>query len=268
MHIYRSLPNQPGAGGCGGGGNGQGNVPDDLRPDPNTTPEELKNLEETQERVRSRAKQIREIQKARGVGTGDLLEVIDQLLHPKINWRKILENALVISLRDSYRGNWVKPRPTSWFFEYVSPGEFNEGKTNILIGIDTSGSISQEELQYYYGGIKQLMEDYEEEIGKVWLIQHDFEITYREEIDISQEEALPERIEIHGRGGTSHGWLPKVVEEIEEDDEEIGLIILLTDAESDLEQLDWPELPVVILSTGKEDLNLPPQVQIIPLLSP
>jgi predicted metal-dependent peptidase len=232
---------------------------------------DIEKAKEATEKARHRGRVVREHQRetGRGTGSGGLAEVLDRLLYPPVDWEKLLEDALTTALaKDEEEIKWANPKPYGWSFGVVLPGAGDKELIGpVVFGIDTSGSIGTEELSYFFGAVKNLLEDYDNVVEKVIVIQHDYDVQKTEEFEDFTD--LPEQIEAVGRGGTSHKWLEKVIPELLENEQHPSLVILLTDAESDLEQVDWQNkvpVPTVILTTSREPKIDIPWVKTIKLL--
>jgi len=201
------------------GGAAQGN----MQGDNHTTWEEFNNLSEAekkmiQKQAEYQIQQTASTVKSRGTIPGELEELIHRLLNPeppKFDWRgylrrfagggtKIYTKKLRRKLNKRYEEN---------------PGLKIKPKRHVLVGIDTSGSVSSEELVEFFGEIEHINKTGTD----ITVVQCDTEI-----VDISPYKKGVEH-KIHGRGGTS---FTPVVDHFNKDIRKYSCLIYLTDGEA------------------------------------
>ena len=201
-----------------GKGSGEG-----MQGDNHTTWEEFNNLSEAekkmiQKQAEYQIQQTASTVKSRGNIPGELQELIHRLLNPeppKFDWRgylrrfagggtKIYTKKLKRKLNKRYEEN---------------PGLKIKPKRHVLVGIDTSGSVSSEELVEFFGEIEHINKTGTD----ITVIQCDTEI-----VDISPYKKGVEH-KIHGRGGTS---FTPVVDYFNKDIRKYSCLIYLTDGEA------------------------------------
>jgi len=222
---------------------------------------EFEEAKEAHERAKTTARIARDAQKSRGAGSSPLEEVLDEILRPKLPWHKLLEKAIALKMVKSNSTTWVKPK---WYLGTVVPlpGVGDEEKFKIAMVIDTSGSISLPELKKFKGAVAEALE--EDLVEEIIELQHTDKLTAinrytPEEFDIENSDLL----KVAEVGGTSHeevfNWLEQNIEE-----EQIGLVVMLTDAYSDIEELvnsgkySWyTYTPCIVVTTGRELKNVP-----------
>ncbi len=125
----------------------------------------------------------------------------------------------------------------------------------ICISIDTSGSMTTQDLQKGLGVIKGIMDHSE----KVQIIYHDygihkileFETTYFNILEIGK---------INGRGGTSHEEVFNYLQKKYDEEADISIYISFSDLESDIDEIwnkyTWHKhIPNVFISTTNIHLN-------------
>lgn len=120
---------------------------EDLNSFPNITDENLKELIKGQIEH-----QIKEVAKAAGKVPGELQETLDRILTikpPVYNWKRAFRRLLGNSYNIATK---MTRRKESMRFE-GNPGIKFKKKSSILIGIDTSGSVSEKELQDFFSEI-------------------------------------------------------------------------------------------------------------------
>lgn len=212
------------------------------------------------QRLRNLARALKEAMKGRGSMPAGLEEIINKLTEVKLPWDEILEKAIRNIMVESEYRTWARPNV---YLRNVAkkvgiaglPGYGDEPTANhLVIVLDTSGSISREELQKFLYVISESLQYFK----KVTRIEHDAEIqAIKEYEEYDFDELDKDFFEIHGCGGTSHKPVFDWIEEkfLEED---ISLVIFLTDYYSDAEEIkdkyEWiREIPIIwIVSSSKE----------------
>ena len=130
-----------------------------------------------------------------GNNSSSLEEVVNKLLKSRLDWKKVVRKHLVdIKSKDI---TFNKPDKRMYYQKAIYPGNegIKKGLENIYIAIDTSGSISKEQLSTFYYQIKKLLDSYN--VGAT-IIQFDTEIRKIDKLN----KAFNADIDIHGRGGT------------------------------------------------------------------
>lgn len=132
-----------------------------------------------------------QVSKQRGTIPGELSEIIQKLQNPKpevFNWksyfRRMLGSIYDINVKST------RKRPSKRFEE--SSGIKHKKKVSILVAVDTSGSVSTNELEEFFNEINYIYKAG----ARVTIIQCDTQINSVSEYD---GKTLPE---IKGRGGT------------------------------------------------------------------
>jgi predicted metal-dependent peptidase len=158
------------------------------------------------------------VEKSRGTIPGEfagILERINDLEEPKFDWRGYLRrfvggsmNVYTKKLRRKFNKRFEE-----------NPGLKIKKKKHILVGIDTSGSVSNEELLEFMDQIDHIHNTGAE----VTILQCDSAISHMESYKRGSE------IHIHGRGGTS---FDPIVEYYNENLNKYTCLIYLTDGEA------------------------------------
>lgn len=134
-------------------GNGEGS--------PKYTKEELKEIKDSIKESMLSAAQ------AAGAGKvpGEIQRIIKQFTEPKMNWREILQQQIQSTVKNDY--SFTRPSRKS-AFGAVIPGTINEETIDICIGLDTSGSIGDDQLMDFLGEVQSIMNQYNDYQIKVW----------------------------------------------------------------------------------------------------
>ncbi|MBU5682670.1 MAG: hypothetical protein KQA34_03095 [Candidatus Aenigmarchaeota archaeon] len=168
-------------------------------------------------------------EKIRGLDSlGEMLKA--KLLKAKVNWYEILRNVLYDISYKVKDYSFRKISKKSYAINVVLPGQIREEEINLNIVIDTSGSISEEELSKFISEVKNLVEQFEIG-GKIYV--HDAKILYKDDIRNVKEDFNVLLKNLKGGGGTSH---KEVFEDIRK---QFGRVIniIFTDGYSDLEEI-------------------------------
>jgi predicted metal-dependent peptidase len=91
---------------------------------------------------------------------GGVKRLIKALTEPVMNWRELLEQQMQSTIKNDF--TWLRPSRRSWHLDAIMPGmKFGE-QIDVVVGIDTSGSITDKDLQIFLSEIKGIMESYDE----------------------------------------------------------------------------------------------------------
>lgn len=161
---------------------------------------------------------------------GEIEVYIDKFLNPKLPWQIILQNFFTELVEDDYSYRKINRRYSDPILPTISDGE---GLSNLLYFIDTSGSITEQEILRVNSEIKYIKEQLNPE--KLTVIQFDTEIR---NIRVFEKDDPFSEIYMVGRGGTS---LIEVYEYIKNNPADAAIIF------SDLyvTPMDDPGIPVV-----------------------
>jgi len=126
---------------------------------------------------------------------GEITRMIDDLINPKLDWRQLLQRYLTARTKTDY--SWARPNKRFMPKHYL-PSLYSETIGEITIAIDTSGSITQEELTEILTEIEGIRETYKP--PKLTLIDCDYKIHGIHDLD---EFTDIHNIKFKGDGGTS-----------------------------------------------------------------
>ena len=163
---------------------------------------------------------IREAEQARSWGSlpGSLVAQILATLKPKLDYRKVLRGFRTSIL--SSRRELTRMKPSRRYgFDFM--GSRHRLRTRLLVAVDVSGSIHDEELQKAFSVVNRL---FQYGIESIDVVQFDTELTG----PVTTFQKRRRRVEITGRGGTRFDPVLRYIDEHREYD---GLIIV-TDGEA------------------------------------
>jgi predicted metal-dependent peptidase len=187
--------------------------------------------------------------KMRGLLPVGVDSLIGDILDPKISWKQYLLKYVKSSL--PYDITFSKPNKKFLSQGIILPGVVKENM-DIVIALDTSGSISDTELQDFLTEMKGIARSHNN--VKMTVIQADAEV--QDVCDITSR-SVGELLDfkLKGRGGTSH---KPVFKYIEENIVRCKLLVAFTDGYSDIQDLERPAYNVMwaVTKGGKsEDMH-------------
>jgi predicted metal-dependent peptidase len=145
-HKYPTLPQQLDEGGSGAG------TPKDYELDPQDKDQPGASEAQIRARMEETARQIKEHAKNRGTVPADLVEIAEQILNPKINWRQLLAHLIRKSRTNAARGKedytFLYPnRRGEAYHPFVIPSMVQYDANAVAAVLDTSGSMSMAEIE-------------------------------------------------------------------------------------------------------------------------
>ncbi|KXB05388.1 hypothetical protein AKJ51_05095 [candidate division MSBL1 archaeon SCGC-AAA382A20] len=172
-----------------------------------------------------------------------LERLVDEILEPSLNWRRILRRYILQHEREDY--DWLKPdrRLLQYGVYYPSP---NSEIIDIAIAVDTSGSIEDEDIEKFLSEIKGILES--ARTYRARLLACDAKI--HSDITKNQEEGFDvgKTVDdfsksLKGRGGTKYSPVFDTL-----DDERIKVLVYLTDGKCS-EDIEKPKYDVIWVLT-------------------
>ena len=174
-----------------GEGDGDGDKPGNGRP--KLTKEEKKAIrDEIKEAVLAAAN-------AAGAGNvpGNVKRMIKDLTAPVVNWRELLQQQIQSIIKSDY--TWARPSRRGWHMDAVMPGMKPQTTIDVCVAIDTSGSISNEDLKLFLSEVKGIMETYED--YRIHILTWDTEVYNPQQFNSDDGTDITE-YEPGGGGGT------------------------------------------------------------------
>jgi len=133
--------------------------------------------------------------KQQGEIPGEVARMIDDLINPKLDWKQLLDR--YVSERSKNDFTWMRPNKRFMPNHYL-PSMYSETIGNITIAIDTSGSVTQEELTEMLTEIESIRDTYQPE--ELVVIDCDYIIHGVHKVDKYTD---IHDIQFKGEGGTS-----------------------------------------------------------------
>jgi len=167
-------------------------------------------------------------------------EILEGTLKPKVDWKRVLAEFIIQNMKCDFR--WLPPSRRSADYDFIFPSLRSEGCGEIVIAIDTSGSISSAEAKQFYSEVLATFRSYPMTLH---IIQCDSKVHSHDVYRFGDNPDFS-KIKIHGRGGTDFrpvfkelGFRPQV-------------LIYLTDGDGTYPRRE-PDYPVIwVLSQPRQ----------------
>lgn len=167
--------------------------------------------------------------KQRGKVPLGLERYIDEIKKSQLDWKTLLQKYMLALIPQDY--TWSKRSKKSMALESYLPS-VKKDKIDVLVGIDTSGSIGKQELTDFVTEIIGMARAYKDKMS-IRVMCHDVDVHTNDEVKNGSIDKI-KKIQIKGGGGTSHKPLFK---KIEEDFKDAKVLICFTDGYSDLDSI-------------------------------
>lgn len=159
---------------------------------------EGKSAEELKEKWKKRTVRAAERAKSQGSLPAGIGRLVEDLLYPKLNWRKLL-NRYVTRHRGG-RLDWKRPN-RRWIQQGIYYPTRREKRLEAAVAVDTSGSISDEELRSFLGEMKGILTNFRS--FKVRMFAADADVHTEATVE-SLRDFEEFQTEIKGCGGTDY----------------------------------------------------------------
>ena len=110
------------------------------------------------------------LQAAQATGAGNLpagvKRLIKDLTQPVVDWRELINQQIQSTIKDDF--TWMRPSRRSWHLDAILPGMVPGTQIDLAIGIDASGSITDQDLKVVLSEVKGIMESYNEYNIQIW----------------------------------------------------------------------------------------------------
>ena len=136
-----------------------------------------------------------------GEGAGGLDRELQELLEPKVNWREVLRDYVKSMCHSKDASSWRRVNRRFLSTGVYMPSMVGEKVGHLVVAIDTSGSIGQEELSEFLSEVKGIAEEVSPET--VDLIYWDSEVAAHETYTESEVPNIVSSTKPRGGGGTS-----------------------------------------------------------------
>ncbi len=180
------------------------------------------------EEVKETAKQIdqalRQGEIIRGKMQGNKNRSVNELLEPKVNWREQLRDFVNATCKNKDKTSWKRPHKRFIGHDIYMPSMVGESIGQIVVGIDTSGSIGQQELNEFLTEVVAICDDVSP--SSIELLYWDTHVAGHETYNQGDYKGLFESTKPAGGGGTHVGCVNQYIKDKRIQPE---AIIILTD---------------------------------------
>ncbi|TIH14075.1 hypothetical protein D0S45_13515 [Marinifilum sp. JC120] len=170
---------------------------------------------------------------------GGLERLVEKLLYPKLDWRELLDRFISARARNDYA--WTPPNRRYLHMGLYLPSLSTEQLPEVVLAVDTSGSIAPQELEQFAAELSSILEAYDTTIRVLWC---DIEITGEQ---VFSRADLPLELQPQGGGGTD---FRPVFNFIEHKNIAPACLVYLSDMECGQFPEHEPDYPVLWARTG------------------
>ena len=182
--------------------------------------------------------------KAMGELPGAIERLVEELLEPVLDWKELLRRFVDTSAKNDYQ--WFPPNRRHIHNGLILPSLRSQELKNVVMAMDTSGSINDNDLKAFEAEVRSIIQDYR---ANTKVIYCDAKVQNVEEFDADSS------VDLHPKGGGGTDFRPPF-EYIEESGDYPACMIYQTDGWCD----DFPEeppYPVLWVLTRKREFTPP-----------
>ena len=195
--------------------------------------------EELAEQWKNRLAAAAQAARQAGKLSQSMMRWVDGLLAPSLPWRALLARFFAVNQRDDY--SWRRPSRREG--DALLPRLSSEG-IDVVAAIDTSGSISDDELRQFVTELDALKGQVR---ARVTLLACDNHVADAAPWEFEPWDTMQLPADIEGGGGTD---FRPVFDWVEHENRSPNMLVYFTDAEGDFPKLP-PNYPVIWLVKGK-----------------
>ena len=236
IQVFRALPDQE---------NGQGGCDEHDWDNAELSEEEFKEVQGTIENA------LRQGAILAGKTGGNVPRCIEELTKPHVDWREQLREYMTETCASRDDSTWRKPNRRWLTNDIYMPSSISEAMGDIVIGVDTSGSIGGEDLKQFLSevvGICDLTNP-----TKVHLLYWDTDVAAHEIYGQGEYSKLAQSTKPKGGGGTRAGCVSRYLNNNKINPQ---VVVMLTDGYNDDWGKSWPS-PVLWCIVGGCEVTPP-----------
>lgn len=155
---------------------------------------------------------------------GNVDRNITKMLEPKVDWREMLRDFVSSISNDKEMSTWRKPNRRHLGNGVYMPSMFSETVGPLVVGIDTSGSIGQQELEQFLGELSNICDAVKPE--RIHLLWWDTKVAGVDVLEVEDYHDLVNKVKPAGGGGTD---VSCVFDWVEQEGIEAEACVILTD---------------------------------------
>ena len=171
---------------------------------------------------------------------GEIAIQIEELLNPQLPWTILLQDYVTGFVKDEY--TYRRPNRRMLPNGLVMPSQHSEKLTEVVVGVDTSCSVSDLEFTAFLSEIHDIKERMKPE--KMTII--DFDTSIKKVHKLSEFDGI-DSVKFHGRGGTDIHPLMKWAKK-----NQPVVLIVFSDMYFDIDASDDPDIPVLWISVNNK----------------
>jgi predicted metal-dependent peptidase len=191
------------------------------------------------------AAQAQQTAKGRGELPGGIDRLVEELLQPRVSWKDVLREFVSRHVRNEY--SWSAPNRRFLHQGLYLPGLRSDELGDLVLAIDTSGSIGEKELAEFAGEAQGILDAYD---CSLTILFHDSAVRHVQRWEPTDG---PLVLEPKGGGGTSHQC---VFDWLAEHGDPPTCLVCLTDGYTQTPETS-PGYPVLWAITGGYDFRPP-----------
>lgn len=162
--------------------------------------------EEAQELANEIDHALREGSILAGKMKGNVMRGINEMLHPKVDWKEALREFVKTNVKGGDQSTWRRPNRRYLGIDIVMPSCITEKAERFSIGVDTSGSIDGAILGRFLGESKSICDEVMPEI--VDLLYWDTHVAKHEMYSGAEVQNFADSTNPAGGGGTTPECVP------------------------------------------------------------
>lgn len=169
---------------------------------------------------------------------------IKEMLVPAVDWKSLLAEFVKTVCAGREEQTWRKPHKTYLAYDLYLPDNYSETIGRVLIGGDTSGSISDDMLSKFMGFAQQLCDEVQPDgVDIVWW---DTKVAGVDSFERGELSGMANAVKPKGGGGTAPACIPEWIKK--QNGKDYVCAVILTDGEFYGDGVgDWGDLPVLWL---------------------
>jgi predicted metal-dependent peptidase len=184
-------------------------------------------------------------QKMHGSGGGRMSRELSDILEPKVDWRTQLQEFVNTTCGGRDYSSWRKPNRRFLSSDMIMPSLVGERVKNIIIGCDTSGSITNEDHARNLSETDAILSVVTPD--KLHIIYWDHEMAGHEVYDDATRGSFRTSTKPVGGGGTDPAAMERY---LKKEDIKADCIIMFTDGYVPNWGTDWNGAPILWVITG------------------
>jgi predicted metal-dependent peptidase len=183
--------------------------------------------------------QARRVAQQRGSLPGGVDRLVEEILHPTVDWRDVLRAFVSQHARNDYA--WSPPNRRFIHAGLYLPGLRSEELGDVVLAVDTSGSIGPQLLDRFAAEAQGILDAYD---CRLAIVYHDSEV---QRVDTWTPSDGPLQLHAIGGGGTDHR---PIFDHIEREGWSPTCLVCLTDLDSTFPAVA-PAYPVLWAVVGR-----------------